>query len=251
MFVESRDGYGLRQMERRAILGIPLAAAAGIGAWRSSALTAGGAAGAAAVGGAVFCCGPPGASGALLYFFTSSSLLTRLPGAGSERESGGRTLGQVLANGGVAALGSLLYGVRPSAGAYTVIGGALAEAAADTWATEIGTRYGGRPRLVTSGKPVESGADGAVTAVGTLAALVGAGTLAAVHVGSAPAPSRVAIAACCAAGGFMGALLDSLLGATVEARPDGGVAWLGNNEVNGLGTLFGAVAATVLARVLL
>ena len=52
--------------------------------------------------------------------------------------------------------------------------GALAAVNADTWSTELGVLSSGRPRLITSLKPVEKGTSGGVSLVGTLAALAGA-----------------------------------------------------------------------------
>ena len=52
--------------------------------------------------------------------------------------------------------------------------GAFAAAAADTWATEIGTRFGGTPRLVTTGRKVPRGTSGGVSGAGLLGALAGA-----------------------------------------------------------------------------
>lgn len=287
---------------RRLALGSALAAAVGLGAHSAGALTAGGASGAALVGGAVFGCGPPGASPALVAFFLSGSALTRLPGALDARDRDGRTLGQVLANGAVAALGSVLGAFRPSASTEALIGGALATATADTWATEIGTRWGGAPRLITSGRPVPPGADGGVTPAGLVAAVAGAAFVAAAYtLASASAPrrdgersgegggdsdsraaswgqggwsrcdvfarhtprptparatgnprpddraARARVATSCVAGGVVGALADSVLGATLEGRCPGGVR-LGNNGVNLLATLAGGAASALSIR---
>ena len=63
----------------------------------------------------------------LLAFFISGSVLTRLATGRGAR----RTARQVVANGGAAALAALV-------GSWSVTAGALAAAAADTWATEVG-----------------------------------------------------------------------------------------------------------------
>jgi uncharacterized protein (TIGR00297 family) len=229
-------------------MGYGLALGVGVAARRLRALTSGGALGAGLVGGTVFALGPASASAGLLTFFLSSSLLTRLPGAREARDAGGRTAGQVVANGGVAAVLSLLYACRPAGGTLAAIGGALAAATADTWATEVGTRYGGTPRLITSGRTVPTGTDGGVTVAGTAATVAGALGLSLVYAAaSGDEIGRFRLAGSCALGGVAGSLLDSVLGATVEVGPGGGVHWLRNDEVNALNTLAGAVVAGLLA----
>jgi uncharacterized membrane protein len=92
--------------------------------------------------------------------------------------------------------------------------GALAAAAADTWATEIGTLFGGEPISIVSGKRVPPGTSGGVTLVGTLAAAGGATFVAAAaSLANWPVPLAAA-----AVGGMAGALTDSFLGATVQSR---------------------------------
>ncbi|MBE3584116.1 MAG: DUF92 domain-containing protein [Limnochordaceae bacterium] len=51
---------------------------------------------------------------------------------------------------------------------------AIAEATGDTWASEIGRRYGGTPRRLRDWRPVPAGSSGGVTAIGTAAAAAGA-----------------------------------------------------------------------------
>ena len=71
---------------------------------------------------------------------------------------GGRTAGQVVANGGGAAVGALLVAVGVELG-WAVLEGALATAQSDTWATEIGMRSGATPRMVTTGRPARVGVE--------------------------------------------------------------------------------------------
>lgn len=157
----------------------------------------------------------------LLSMFVSASALSRLgerqktERVGSVLEKGGeRDAGQVFANGGVyavAALGSLL---APSPIWYAIGAGALAASAADTWATEVGTLAGGDPISIVSGRRVAPGTSGGISLLGTAVGVGGAlfmGTAAALT--SWPVPF-----AAVALGGVAGALADSLLGATVQAR---------------------------------
>lgn len=233
---------------RRELSGYLLAAAVSAAARRGRALTTGGAVGATLVGGALFSHTPPATSVALLGFFIPSSLLTRLPGAITTQDAGGRTLAQVLANGGAAAAGAVVYGRGRSPRALVFIGGSLSAATADTWATELGTRYGGTARLVTTLRPVPPGADGGVTPVGLVATVVSACALSVLYSLMITGADRRKLALSCALGGIGGSLIDSLLGATLERRPGGGVRFLNNDAVNALNTLAGGALASLLLR---
>ena len=198
-------------------------------------LTAAGAAAALVVGGAtIWGVGWRGLL-LLLAFFVSGSLLTK--------GGGRRTARQVIANGGVAAAGAL-------AGSWPLFAGALAAAAADTWATEIGAHSPTQPRLITSGAPVSAGANGGVTLLGTAGGVLGAALIAGLTYALAPrgtAPGLThpgGLATAVAVAGVLGMLFDSLLGATVQGPAD---KWLDNNGVNFAMTLAGAGIAAWLA----
>lgn len=190
----------------------------------------------------------------LFAFLLSGSLLTRLATGASPR----RTARQVVANGGVAALAALL-------GRWPEAAGALAAATADTWATEIGTFSPSPPRLITTGARVAPGSSGGITSLGTAGGMAGALAIAAISALAAPVLGWRG-AAVAAAGGAVGMLVDSLLGATVQARfacpvcgmvteravGEGchgsvelvrGVGWLDNDAVNLAGSLAGALLA--------
>lgn len=191
----------------------------------------------------------------LCAFFLSSTLLTT--------GGGRRRAGQVVANGGVAAAAALLAPGHP---AWTAaFAGALAAATADTWSTEIGTRSGREPRLITTGDPVAAGTSGGVTWLGTAAGTAGAAFIAATA--TLLALARPWGAAMVGIGGCAGCLADSLLGATLQARyrcptcgaagetprpccgrsPTlaGGLRWMTNDTVNFLATMAGAGVAVL------
>lgn len=167
---------------------------------------------------------------------------------GLAEHASGRTAAQVCANLGLAALvsgefvqGWLLNQPRldhPAAPLplFAVALAALAEAAADTVSSEVGQVFGGVPRMITSFRRAEPGADGAITAVGTLtgilaAALVSIAGAWAFH-GGRP---MVLIAF---AGGVCGLFVDSFLGATFER-----LGWLNNDLVNFLSTASASACA--------
>src|SRR5437763_12621375 len=133
----------------RAVLGCLAAFAVAGAAWRAGSLSVSGALAATVVGTTAVAAG--WAWGALLVlYFVTSSLLSRVGAAEKQRRTGrivakggARDAVQVIANGGVFALCALAIAARGP----TVIGvgagvGALAAAAADTWATEIGVLFG-------------------------------------------------------------------------------------------------------------
>lgn len=232
-------------------LGSALAAAVALIAYRTGALSRGGTAAAFAIGTAVFgAAGWPGAA-VLFAFFLPSALLSR----GGQTRSGW----QVLANGGVAAICAVLAargGVPLAAG----FAGAFAAASADTWGTEIGMRWGRTPISILTFRPVEAGRSGGITLVGSVATLGGAFCVAVVAelVHIAPLWSV-------ALGGIAGALVDSVLGASLQAlrwcpscacecetrrhacgtltHMRRGLSWIENDAVNLAATLCGAVVA--------
>jgi len=238
-------------------------------AWRLRWLRAGGALAAFAVGTAVYGAGTWPYTLVLLGFFVTATLLGKLPRrARAQRladvgKEGARDGAQVLANGAVAAACALI--AHGTHGAWqTAFAGAFAAAAADTWATEIGTRWGGAPRHPLTRRPLPVGISGAVTAVGSLGAVAGAAALAIVARGAGVAPFAPVLA-----GGVAGAAMDTLLGATLQAQrrcPQcselcetdphrcgaqttvvRGLAWFENDGVNFAATLFGAAVAYLLA----
>lgn len=220
-------------------------------------LSAGGAAAAFCLGlGATAALGL-GALAALLAPFVVATLLGRLPGG---PRHGARRLGQVAANGAPAAFGALLAAAgRPEAGLAALLGG-LAALGADTCATEIGLRHGRRPFRLAGRRPLGPGESGAVTVAGLLATLPGA-ALAPLAYGLVAGFGPLLWAA--GAAGVAGALLDSVLGSTLQFRgrdpatgrltearrlADGrrparvaGLGWLGNDEVNLVSGLFAAL----------
>jgi uncharacterized protein (TIGR00297 family) len=211
------------------LTGFFLGALIGFLAWRAGALSRSGAWAAMLVGGLIFGQGGLPWAALLLVFFVSSSAFSRLfarrKAELNEKFSKGsrRDGGQVFANGGLGALLALAGGLLPGLGwIWIAYAGAMAAVNADTWATELGVLSRTPPRLITTGRPVERGASGAVSLAGTLAAFAGA-ALIAVIAGALPGQassmpySFPAVFLAALVGGVAGALFDSFLGATVQA----------------------------------
>jgi len=192
-------------------------------AWRVHALSASGAAAAAVTGGLIFGLGGLPWAVLLLAFFISSSGLSkayaRRKASVNEKFSKGsrRDWGQVLANGGLGALLAVAHAAFPAqAWPWLAFAGAMAAVNADTWATELGVLSSKPPRRITTGKVVERGASGGITAQGTLAALAGALLIGGLAVAFSARRWLVALAGIIPLAGLAGALFDSFLGATLQ-----------------------------------
>ena len=212
----------------------------------------------------------------LIAFFVSSSVLSHYRAeekvALAEKFAKGyrRDLGQALANAGVSMGLAAAYVFWPHPLLYVACAGAMAAVNADTWATEIGVLSRRLPRLITNGRPVEVGTSGGVTALGLVVSAAGAvfigllGAAAALIAGAQP-PLAVAVLLGATLGGLAGSVLDSVLGATIQAiyrcdrcrketerrvhrcgtatRQVRGLTWLGNDAVNFAASLVGAAVA--------
>jgi uncharacterized protein (TIGR00297 family) len=247
--------------------GALLAALVALAAYRARALSLDGAIAAFVVGTIVVATGGWNGAAVLLAFFVPSALLTRV-GRERKRSLHGthapapRNAWQVFANGGVAAA-CAIAALGSSAPLNAAFAGAFAAASADTWGTEIGTLARRRPVSILTFAPMEPGLSGGVSLLGTFATIAGALCIAVVA-----SLLRVAPLWPVAVAGVAGALLDSIVGASLEARrwcpacscecetPQHicgtpttmrrGVRWIQNDAVNFTATLCGAIVAAVL-----
>jgi uncharacterized protein (TIGR00297 family) len=250
----------------------------GIGYWRG-ALSRSGVLGALLVGTALYGFGGLSWAVLLVAFFASSSALSfyrqREKVRLAEKFAKGhrRDLGQALANGGLAALFAVAAALHSDPLWFVAATGAMASVNADTWATELGVLSSARPRLITNRRPVETGTSGGLTVIGTLAALAGALFIGLVAAGlrlaeGAALGSALRLSGAGALAGLFGALVDSLLGATVQAiyfcdrchketerathscgqrtRILRGWRWLDNDGVNFISSVAGALIAAAL-----
>ncbi len=274
-------------MVQQIFVGIVLSLSIGWGGYKKRALSASGVWGATLIGTAIFAFGGWQWGVLLLLFFASSSGFsffkeTEKQTVSEKFEKGHRRdLWQTLANGGVGALCAVMNGLFPAPVWGIAFAGAIATVTADTWATELGVLSRRLPRLITSGKRVEPGFSGGVTALGTAAAFLGALVIGGAATGLAivPAPSVATgaiVAVSVAVAGLAGALIDSLLGATVQIlyrcptcaslteqmrhhRCAGvptqyvrGIRWMNNDVVNFISSVAGAgIAVALLYRVVM
>ena len=163
----------------------------------------------------------------------------------AQENEGARGTGNVLANSAVALIALVGYAGTahvdaPGALFAVAFAGATATAMADTLSSEIGGLYDG-PRLITTLRRVEPGTDGAVTWQGELAGIAGAALVAAIAGLWMPIGEAVLGGSLVVLAGLAGMTVDSLLGALIEGDR------VGNQAVNFLATLSGAVVAVVAA----
>ncbi len=194
---------------------------------------------------ALYYCIGSGAFGVLLAVFGITWLATRIGYAHKEslgiaEDGRGRDAFQVLANLGVSAALAVagMFFFRQLAWIAAIA--SLCEAAADTTSSECGTAWSDRAYLILGFRRVPAGNDGAISLPGTLVALGTAALIGLVAVFEGILPMRAGLTA--AAAGFLGTIVDSLFGATLERR-----SLLGNNSVNFLSTLSAALIASLLS----
>jgi uncharacterized protein (TIGR00297 family) len=201
----------------------------------------------------------------LVLFVAAGSLLSKFGwqrkkelGVTEARE-GRRGIANAAANLLVPAACCLAYPASGGDPAYLMAyAGALAAAFADTASAEVGVLSGRQPVLITSGKRMPHGANGAVSVLGFVGAFLACALMAALawkdgflalvlngHYALSWRTMSLAAAAI-GVGGIAGTIVDSILGATVEDRWAG----VGKGFVNFVCTLTGALVAGGLTRIL-
>jgi uncharacterized protein (TIGR00297 family) len=232
-------------------------------AWWAGTLTATGAAAAGSIGFMVVY-GTGWQGGAVLAaFFVSSNAVSRLfpsPPTGLDPKGERRDHWQVYANGALAGVAGGIGSADFRLGIWLVTC-VLAAAAADTWATTVGTRSTRRARLIWSSRTVPAGTSGGMTPGGTAAAAAGALFVGSVGALAGRMPILLPTATLI---GFLGMVVDSTAGALLQGRfhcaacnlasewrvhrcgrttaRTSGIAWLNNDVVNLLATGSAAVA---------
>ncbi|MFZ0830497.1 MAG: DUF92 domain-containing protein [Thermoplasmata archaeon] len=168
----------------------------------------------------------------LVLFVVASVLATRFRIEDKKRKNvqegtnGERGVANVLAHvlvpSGLVAVGWVFPSALPVSTVAFLYTSALAFGASDTFASEFGV-LAGRARSLLTGKTVQPGTNGGVSALGEAWAFVGAFTTASVGGGlfyafAQPAPPVGTWLLGVTLAGFIGCQLDSLLGETLENR---------------------------------
>jgi uncharacterized protein (TIGR00297 family) len=184
----------------------------------------------------------------LFFFFVSSSLLGKIPKKKTEqsdqKEGKPRDWIQVACNGGIYAI-LASWSDEPRIQVLMLV--SIAIGTADTWASEIGMRAGQTTLDLLRLKPVPRGVSGGVSLMGSLGGLLGAIAIAGFCFIPTGSLFTVTDAGLIVFSGFMGMVLDSILGASIQGRyvqSDGslgdkpsstlanGFRWVDNDLVN-------------------
>jgi uncharacterized protein (TIGR00297 family) len=242
-------------------------------AYRLKALTPGGAAGAMLLGSIVFSIGGIFWVIPMATFFILSSILSKIGKLkrtilkGMVEKGSRRDIMQVYANGGISLIMAILYHFTSNDLYYLMFLGSLAAATADTWGTEIGIFSKKEPRHILTFNKVPAGTSGGVTVLGTSGFFIGAGILTLSGIFPINA-SIIQLFSIIAISGISGALIDSIIGATIQAQylcPNcqktteklihcksyktkliSGIRWIDNDVVNFACTTSGALLVLLL-----
>lgn len=217
---------------RQLLIGLVLAAFIAYAAFRLKALNVGGGWAAFILGTVVFGLGGFAWALVLMTFFITSSGLSILfkkhKSAAEEKYAKGsrRDERQVLANGGLAGAAVIAHVFFPtSVIPWLAFSAVFAAANADTWATELGVFNRTPPRLIHTGQVVSAGTSGGVSLAGMFSAVAGSLVIAAITYLSWPLTglensNRLLLSLLIIAAGFLGSMIDSLVGATIQ-----GIFW--------------------------
>jgi len=215
-------------------------------AWRFEKLTAAG----SLTGGLLAACIFAGVSLSGIYllaaFFVMGTLATSLKRQMKEQASlqdenrGRRDAWQVIANGACAAIIGLIAFIFPIKLDLfeLMIAGAFSAASADTLSSELGNIYGSKYINILTLKEDKRGLDGVISLEGTIAGLGGSLVIALLF---SSCTGNYAMIWVLLVAGLLGNIADSILGATLEREGK-----LGNNTVNFINTMVGAICAALL-----
>jgi len=157
----------------------------------------------------------------------------------AEERSGRRSYNNVFGNGLSPLCSSVLYGITQNELFAIFFVSSLATVAADTLGSEIGGLSKREPRMITSLRKVPHGTNGGVTPLGEFATFLGSSVMSLSSLILRVSDEKAALIILLS--GFIGAHVDSLLGATLENR---GI--IGNSAVNLLASLSGGIIGSLL-----
>ena len=207
-----------------------------------------------------------------LLFFLSCNVMGKIskrlrtgkaPDEVEEKKGSRRDFMQVMSNGLMTVIAALIWYFTGKVSALIMFGASVAEATSDTFAGEVGRLSKHNPVSIRDLRPVPKGLSGGVTALGTMGAFLASAMIAVCWYLWFDGVSFAAASLVCITG-FAGAVIDSYLGACVQAHyidPDTGmlteheqkngkalelsrgIRWVDNDMVNLLSNVFSAVFA--------
>lgn len=172
----------------------------------------------------------------LFTFYVLGTFVTKWKGKKKKRHSLiQKTRGpwNVIGNGGIAILMSLLGGVVGLVGFISVV----ATATSDTISSELGVLSKSKPRMITNFRKAEPGTNGAITLYGTLLGSLGALVIGLVSL----IEIDLTIVIVSTLAGTIGCFADSYFGALLENRHI-----IGNSTTNFLATTAGAISGILI-----
>jgi len=210
-------------------IGALLNGVASLLAFRRGSVNRGGALAGLVVGTLIFACGGPLFWLVLMLFFVSSTALGYVRARDKvwlqavHQKGGRRDMLQVIANGGVGAACAVLYLVMNNAEWAVAFAVSFAASNADTWGSEIGVLSRHQPISLLTLRSVPRGVSGGVSLLGSGMALGGSFFIATAFAvanlaGRFLPPALVPLTLFVTAAGFAGSLVDSILGATLQAQ---------------------------------
>ena len=207
-----------------------LSLAGAIFAYRRKSLTFSAALAAFFLGAALYLTGGPLFFILLMVFFLSSTFLSHFKAslkdpieARIHAKSGPRDIFQVGANGGAALIMAVPFAISQNPAYLVAVAASFAACNADTWASEIGILSKKAPVSLITLKPVSPGLSGGVSPLGFLASLGGSAVVALTYglyqfaAGNSGLLLWMQILMI-AFGGLLGSILDSLMGAAIQAK---------------------------------
>jgi len=205
----------------------------------------------------------------LIGFFFLSSLLSKIADRGSRKDQvskkgSQRDIVQVYANGGIPLLFAIAWYLSDFSIPWLYWGflASLAAATADTWETEIGSYSKNLPFDILGFKPVPRGYSGGISWIGTFGGYLGAAVIGLIAIFVAPMEISPFLFLLIISSGFIGSLIDSILGSSIQAKFEctvchkpterlahcqietkhvSGILWFDNDWVNLAGTFSGGL----------
>jgi len=156
--------------------------------------------------------------GSMIAFFVSSSLVTKLSEKSEKKTAKGRNYIQVLANGSVAAIFSILFYYMKMEIFLLAAVAAFATSNSDTWASEIGSLSKGKTFYILNFKIAPKGVSGAISRLGIVASLFGSLLIAGVFLGIYALEFGIDLGGVITVCGFLGNIIDSYLGGLIQAK---------------------------------